>query len=78
MADVQAAIEHIFPLVYEFRKERSKEELEALSKKKLKRNTCSELDPGSAGNLTFTKTILELLFLWKLFLMLFLTIDNSC
>lgn len=28
MADVQAAIEHIFPLVYEFRKERTAEEME--------------------------------------------------
>lgn len=28
MADVQAAIEHIFPLVYEFRKEKTAEELE--------------------------------------------------
>lgn len=30
MANVQAAIEHIFPLVYEFRKKRSPEELEQL------------------------------------------------
>ncbi|XP_067007889.1 TATA box-binding protein-like 1 [Anabrus simplex] len=30
VADVQAAIEHIFPLVYEFRKERTKEDLLAL------------------------------------------------
>ncbi|CAG9862808.1 unnamed protein product [Phyllotreta striolata] len=36
VADVQAAIEYIFPLVYEFRKERTKEEKEALAKKKLK------------------------------------------
>lgn len=28
MADVQAAIEHIFPLVYEFRKEKTAEEME--------------------------------------------------
>nr|AIY54302.1 TATA-box-binding protein 1 [Colaphellus bowringi] len=36
VADVQAAIEYIFPLVYEFRKERTKEEKEALAKKKLR------------------------------------------
>ena len=30
MADVQAAIEYIFPLVYEYRKERTKEDLLAL------------------------------------------------
>lgn len=36
VADVQAAIEHIFPLVYEFRKERTKEEKEALARKKQK------------------------------------------
>jgi hypothetical protein len=30
VADVQAAIEHIFPLVYEYRKERTKEDLLAL------------------------------------------------
>ncbi|KAJ8920903.1 hypothetical protein NQ315_015696, partial [Exocentrus adspersus] len=36
VADVQAAIEYIFPLVYEFRKERTKEEAEALARKKLK------------------------------------------
>lgn len=30
VANVQAAIEHIFPLVYEFRKKRSPEELEQL------------------------------------------------
>lgn len=34
MADVQAAIEYIFPLVYEFRKERTKEELEQFALKK--------------------------------------------
>lgn len=28
VADVQAAIEHIFPLVYEFRKEKTAEEME--------------------------------------------------
>lgn len=28
MADVQAAIEHIFPLIYEFRKEKTAEEME--------------------------------------------------
>ncbi|XP_023016397.1 TATA box binding protein-related factor 2 [Leptinotarsa decemlineata] len=36
VADVQAAIEYIFPLIYEFRKERTKEEKEALAKKKLR------------------------------------------
>lgn len=36
VADVQAAIEFIFPLVYEFRKERTKEEQEFLAKKKLR------------------------------------------
>lgn len=36
VADVQAAIEYIFPLVYEFRKERTKEEREAMARKKLK------------------------------------------
>lgn len=36
VADVQAAIEYIFPLVYEFRKERTKEEQEFLAKKKLR------------------------------------------
>lgn len=35
MAHVQAAIEHIFPLVYEFRKKRSPEELEVLRLKQL-------------------------------------------
>ncbi|XP_063236582.1 TATA box-binding protein-like 1 [Bacillus rossius redtenbacheri] len=34
VAAVQAAIEHIFPLVYEFRKERTKEDLLALQLKK--------------------------------------------
>lgn len=34
MAAVQAAIEHIFPLVYEFRKERTPEDLLALQMKK--------------------------------------------
>ncbi|XP_044763956.1 TATA box-binding protein-like 1 [Coccinella septempunctata] len=36
VADVQAAIEYIFPLVYEFRKERTAEEQTALALKKLK------------------------------------------
>lgn len=36
VADVQAAIEYIFPLVYEFRKERTKEETEALARKKMR------------------------------------------
>lgn len=36
VADVQAAIEYIFPLVYEFRKERTKEELEQLAMKRLR------------------------------------------
>ncbi|KAF7271356.1 hypothetical protein GWI33_015714 [Rhynchophorus ferrugineus] len=49
VADVQAAIEHIFPLVYEFRKERSKEEIEALAKKKLKQDMYSDLDPTARG-----------------------------
>ncbi|XP_060517927.1 TATA box-binding protein-like 1 [Cylas formicarius] len=44
VADVQAAIEHIFPLVYEFRKERSKEEMDALAKKKLKQSAYSDMD----------------------------------
>lgn len=34
MAKVQAAIEYIFPLVYEFRKERTPEDLLALQMKK--------------------------------------------
>lgn len=33
VAYVQAAIEHIFPLVYEFRKQRTPEEVEALKTK---------------------------------------------
>lgn len=33
VASVQAAIEHIFPLVYEFRKERTKEDIINLKKK---------------------------------------------
>lgn len=49
VADVQAAIEHIFPLVYEFRKERSKEELEALAKKKMKQELYSDADPALSG-----------------------------
>lgn len=49
MAAVQAAIEHIFPLVYEFRKERSKEELEALAKKKFKQGMHTDVDPAFAG-----------------------------
>lgn len=35
VADVQAAIEHIFPLVYEFRKDRSPEEIQAAKRRKL-------------------------------------------
>ncbi|XP_030752366.1 TATA box-binding protein-like protein 1 [Sitophilus oryzae] len=42
VAEVQAAIEYIFPLVYEFRKERSKEEIEMLAKKKMKQEIYSE------------------------------------
>ncbi|CAG2061161.1 unnamed protein product, partial [Timema podura] len=34
VADVQAAIEHIFPLVYEFRKERSKADILAMQLKR--------------------------------------------
>jgi transcription initiation factor TFIID TATA-box-binding protein len=34
VADVQAAIEYIFPLVYEFRKERTPEEIAQLALKK--------------------------------------------
>lgn len=49
VADVQAAIEHIFPLVYEFRKERSKEELEALAKKKMKQELYQDTDPALTG-----------------------------
>lgn len=49
MADVQAAIEYIYPLVYEFRKERSKEELEALARKKLKQGLHSDIDVACAG-----------------------------
>lgn len=33
--DVQAAIEYIFPLVYEFRKERSPEDIQALKKRRM-------------------------------------------
>lgn len=33
VASVQAAIEYIFPLVYEFRKERTKEDIIALKRK---------------------------------------------
>lgn len=33
VASVQAAIEHIFPLVYEFRKERTKEDIANLKRK---------------------------------------------
>lgn len=38
VAYVQAAIEHIFPLVYEFRKQRTPEEIEALKNKQKQRN----------------------------------------
>ncbi|CAG9767644.1 unnamed protein product [Ceutorhynchus assimilis] len=49
VADVQAAIEYIFPLIYEFRKERSKEETEALDKKKrAKESLHSGVDPTLA------------------------------
>ncbi|KAH1024744.1 hypothetical protein HUJ05_004187 [Dendroctonus ponderosae] len=48
VADVQAAIEYIYPLIYEFRKERSKEELEALAKKKQKQDLYSDPDPTLA------------------------------
>ena len=34
--NVQKAIEHIFPLVYEFRKERSPDDVEGMSKRKQK------------------------------------------
>lgn len=50
VADVQAAIEYIYPLIYEFRKERSKEELEALAKKKQKQDLYSDADPTLASN----------------------------
>ncbi|XP_028129374.1 TATA box-binding protein-like 1 [Diabrotica virgifera virgifera] len=42
VGDVQAAIEYIYPLVYEFRKEFTKEEREALRRKKLKQQTGSD------------------------------------
>ncbi|KAG5896898.1 hypothetical protein JTB14_033536 [Gonioctena quinquepunctata] len=48
-ADVQAAIEYIFPLVYEFRKERTKEEKEALAKKKLKQFGELPIPEGDEG-----------------------------
>lgn len=35
MTDVQAAIEYIFPLVYEFRKERSPEDIQAMKKRRV-------------------------------------------
>lgn len=40
VADVQSAIEHIFPLVYEFRKEKTAEEiaLHALKRRRLSPN----------------------------------------
>lgn len=43
MADVQAAIEYIFPLIYEFRKERTPEEIAQLALKRSlqNRNTIS-------------------------------------
>lgn len=50
VADVQAAIEYIYPLVYEFRKERSKEELEALARKKLKQGLHTDIDVACAGS----------------------------
>ncbi|CAH0556683.1 unnamed protein product [Brassicogethes aeneus] len=42
VAAVQAAIEYIFPLVYEFRKERTKEEIEALLAKKRRHSNEAE------------------------------------
>lgn len=44
MADVQAAIEYIFPLVYEFRKERTPEEM-ALHASKRRRLTMATQHP---------------------------------
>lgn len=38
VADVQAAIEYIFPLVYEFRKERSPEEVQAAKRRRLEKS----------------------------------------
>ncbi|VEN42666.1 unnamed protein product [Callosobruchus maculatus] len=49
VADVQAAIEHIFPLVYEFRKERTKEEQEALAKKRARHDAPVPYEMGGAG-----------------------------
>lgn len=43
MAHVQCAIEHIFPLVYEFRKKRSPEELEQLRLKQLQNATFEDI-----------------------------------
>lgn len=37
MADVQAAIEHIYPLIFEFRKERSAEDMAVLQAAKRRR-----------------------------------------
>ncbi|CAH1970657.1 unnamed protein product [Acanthoscelides obtectus] len=48
VADVQAAIEHIFPLVYEFRKERTKEEREALAKKRARHDVPIPYELGAA------------------------------
>ena len=43
VANVQAAIEHIFPLVYEFRKKRSPEELEQLRLKQQQNATFEDI-----------------------------------
>ncbi|KAI4464324.1 tata-box binding protein [Holotrichia oblita] len=55
VTDVQAAIEYIFPLVYEFRKERSPEDIQALKKRRMSNgveeyiyeNNANEEDTGS-------------------------------
>lgn len=44
VADVQAAIEHIFPLVYEFRKERTPEDLSLLQAAKKRRLSAAGME----------------------------------
>lgn len=56
VSDVQAAIEYIFPLVYEFRKERTREELEALAQKRRAQHADDDLlDPGSVEEASSTR-----------------------
>lgn len=48
--DVQRAIEAIYPLVYEFRKEKCKEEQDISSSKKRKHSTSDESDSDESGD----------------------------